>query len=298
MTQPTIVVATDLSEGSERVLDLAVACARGLGARLHLVHASDRPENPHPVPEAFAELLGRTRSADEARDEHRLRALQRQQERVRGEGVSCDAELAPGRPWQVICEAIVDQDARLVVLGDRGDDDGPDGESAGWTERVLGRTVDRVVRIALCPVLVAAGRGAVPGTLEGTRWLVGTDFSPSSIVAIEAADDLARVVGGHLEVAHVVESGPLGEGGAASAQFAEFVELNAPGAAARLVAREEPAAVALCAVAAEVGADVLVVGTHGMTAHEQLVVGSTGERCLRRARTPLLLVPVRSAAQG
>jgi nucleotide-binding universal stress UspA family protein len=48
--------------------------------------------------------------------------------------------------------------------------------------------------------------------------------------------------------------------------------------------------------AAESGADLLVIGTHGASGVERLVLGSVSERVLRRATCPVLTVPPRGQA--
>jgi nucleotide-binding universal stress UspA family protein len=48
---------------------------------------------------------------------------------------------------------------------------------------------------------------------------------------------------------------------------------------------------ALCKAAAEIEADVLVVGTHRQNILGRLLIGSTAARCLRIAPIPVLMVP-------
>ncbi len=291
MSISPIIAALDLARDCDRVIELSIAMAAGAGAPVVLLHAFDRPESPFPIPEAFAALSVRQRSEDAAHDGERERAMEALRARVAAAGAEVSVRFDEGRPWQAICDAVDALGAAMVVLGPSEEAGEVKPDATGWEEHVLGTNVDRVVRTACCPVLIAAGERPIPDRLKGSRWLVGTDFSPSSIVAIEVADAWAMRVGGALEVAHVVERGATTTDRAADAQFAEFVEANAAGASAHLVEGPANAAVALCAAAEDRDVDVLVVGTHGMSAHARLVVGSTGERCLRRARRTLLLVP-------
>lgn len=291
MSKAPIVAAIDLTEAIDRVIELTIAVAVGSKAPVVLLHAFNRPEPPFPVPEAFAALSSGHISEDATHDGERRSAMEALRTRVADAGVEVEVRFDEDRPWQAICDAASEVGALMVILGASASAGEVAPDATGWKEHVLGTTVDRVVRTACCPVLIAAGEGSIPPGFRDSRWLVGTDFSPSSIVAIEVASDLVERVGGALEVAHVVERGAAAADAAAHSQFTEFVEANAPGASAHLVEGPANAAVALCSAAEDRDADVLIVGTHGMSAHARLVVGSTGERCLRRARLPLLLVP-------
>ena len=50
------------------------------------------------------------------------------------------------------------------------------------------------------------------------------------------------------------------------------------------------AATTICNVAAEVGADLIIIGSHGRTGVKRLMLGSTSEHVLRHAPCPVLVV--------
>ena len=54
----------------------------------------------------------------------------------------------------------------------------------------------------------------------------------------------------------------------------------------------------ILAYAAQAPADLIVMGTHGTSGFEHLVLGSVAEKVLRRARCPVLTVPPQSGASG
>src|SRR5581483_2684811 len=57
-----------------------------------------------------------------------------------------------------------------------------------------------------------------------------------------------------------------------------------------------PPATAILACATRVGADLIVIGTHGASGFEHLVLGSVTEKVLRRATCPVMTVPPRVRA--
>lgn len=139
--------------------------------------------------------------------------------------------------------------------------------------------------------------------------LYATDFSDSSAVGAETALYLARLGGARLHVLHVIS------------EFAAMQRTMIPPSVFETLEREiEVQAVvqmkAFChqhfgdqvdtethttigipfkeilAKAAQVKADLIIIGTHGSTGIEHVIVGSTAERLLRRTtRIPVMAVP-------
>jgi nucleotide-binding universal stress UspA family protein len=128
-----------------------------------------------------------------------------------------------------------------------------------------------------------------------------TDFSERSEYAFRLACSLARDYGARLVVLHVATP-PLalyGEGVILPEPEAHLAEarkrldqLEAPGPGVRLerrLAEGDPAAEVL-RLAREVGADLIVMGTHGRTGLSRLLAGSVAEQVMRRAACPVLTV--------
>ncbi|MGZ3405071.1 MAG: universal stress protein [Polyangia bacterium] len=146
------------------------------------------------------------------------------------------------------------------------------------------------------------------------RIVVGTDFSELATGALDEALTLAR---GHepaeLHVVAVVESDhdrliPLADRGQslveitdrvrvrlaaeASAALTRFAE-RAPGSARpRAIAhvRVGQIAIQLASLATEIGADMVVVGTHGRRGLQRFMMGSVAEKTVRLAPCPVLVV--------
>lgn len=304
-----IVAPTDFSESGRRVVDLAVELARATGAEMEVIHVACLPPEPSQV-ETGADIqpaLQVFRQRVQRRMEHAADQLQQERTRATEAGVSCTSRLLQGHPWEVIVEEAERSGADLLVVGPHGLHP-PRVLREHIRERLLGTTADRVVRHAPCPVLVATGeREAIP--LSGRRWLVGTDFSPASLEALRFAHRLADACDGKLVLAHVIP--PTGIEDAteveptwqqllreesrklASAELRALAEAEATGAGVYQEDRlsHGPPAEELCHAVDEMGADFLVVGTHGRKGLSRLLLGSTAERCLRRAPVPVLVVP-------
>ena len=139
--------------------------------------------------------------------------------------------------------------------------------------------------------------------------LVAHDFSKHAREALEHARELAKVTGADLHLLHalvepIVVFPPAVPGAAAAAvQGAELMLESRRAAEASLAAIERglgtecqshlavgsPVA-AICEMAGELGADLIVMGTHGRTGLVHMLLGSVAERTLRRAPCPVLTV--------
>jgi universal stress protein A len=136
-----------------------------------------------------------------------------------------------------------------------------------------------------------------------------TDFSDHSDYAFQMACSLARDHNSRLVILHVVSTlGPEGVtfGEAVSrlepddrqARLWEEVRRVQPSDPAVRVehrlAEGDPAA-EIVRVAGEVGSGLIVIGTHGRTGLERLLMGSVAEQVMRKAPCPVLTVRAPSA---
>jgi nucleotide-binding universal stress UspA family protein len=131
------------------------------------------------------------------------------------------------------------------------------------------------------------------------RILVATDYGPSSERALEAAVAFATRFGAELIVLHVIEENafaypfpiPKAAREAAKSRLDETVAglrarmLNASG-----ILREGVAWNGVCESAAEVSADLVVVGSQGRHGLPRFVLGSVAERVVRLSPAPVLTV--------
>ena len=132
------------------------------------------------------------------------------------------------------------------------------------------------------------------------------DFDDNSAHALHHAAALALSAGGLLHLLHVVQINPLAAEGAAGG-FAGKELYDAQVEAARrrveeiaqtivpnvkrviLIEIGEPGAI-IVEVASRVGADLLVMATHGRRGLKRLVLGSVAERVIRESIVPVLVV--------
>ena len=139
------------------------------------------------------------------------------------------------------------------------------------------------------------------------RIVVATDFSEGSDAAMEQGFALASTLGATVDLVHVLDPAMLtapSSLGAMPLVDAEAIMNEIDDALARR-AQQATAAGLVCTSdsldgfppreivrhAQKVGADLIVVGTHGRTGIAHTIMGSIAERVVQRATCPVLVIP-------
>lgn len=139
--------------------------------------------------------------------------------------------------------------------------------------------------------------------------LVPYDFSEHSKKALETALDLGRRFGSNLHLLHVVTplivayptmgtaAAPpanllleLREGAERSLDDVVATIENPPGTVKAHISAGGATAETIREMAEQLGADLIVMGTHGRTGMSRVFLGSVAERTLRLAPCPILMV--------
>ena len=118
--------------------------------------------------------------------------------------------------------------------------------------------------------------------------LYPTDFSSYSTQAYFHALGMAETYGASLTVAHVHTPGS--EARERAREQLEQVRPANPKIPVNHVLLEGDAATEIARYAADSGIDVIVIGTHGRTGVDRLVMGSVAERVMREAPCSVLVV--------
>jgi universal stress protein E len=279
-----ILVATDFSTRSDRAIRRAVLLARTFGAQLTLLNVVDDDLPPRKV-----QAERRSAALLLARMVNTLRTV---------DGVSSDFVVSVRDPFQGILAASRQLDADLIVLGAH--------RRQILLDMFVGTTAERVVRASPRPVLMANAVPAAPYR----HVLIAVDFSRFSAAAIRTVVRLQFEKHATVSVLHAFDHpaaglllrAPLNDeviaarkteaeerAAARLAAFLRDTELNHLHRLVRVI--ETSAAETIRAVAAELSADVVVVGTHGRTGGEKLLLGSVTEDLFRIADCDVIAVP-------
>jgi nucleotide-binding universal stress UspA family protein len=275
-----VVVGVDSSAEAKQALHWAARYAKTAQLPLRVVTAVELPE-----------VVGRAATLEELAglDEHRAEAERWLQRIALGSSETKDVEVEfdvmTGHAVAALTEH--SRSAAALVVGARG---------AGAIRRaVLGSVSSGVVHHAHCPVVVVRRSGSE----NNGRVVVGIDGSESSIDALNWAADYVRAVDGNLTLVSAWDWPTLWEvpvlvnGFDPRTETKEKVETAAQatglldGQLRTVVGKGEPARVIL--EEAE-GADLVVVGSHGLGGFAGMLLGSVSDRVLHRATCPVVVV--------
>ena len=146
--------------------------------------------------------------------------------------------------------------------------------------------------------------------MQWRKILVPMDFSEDSEAALSTAVGLAKSFGSTIHLLHAFEyptyigtpwgySFPPGAFDEARVRASELLaqcqqKVEADGVKATTEAEEGRPSEVIVAVAKRVSADLIVMGTRGLTGVKHVILGSVAERTLRHAPCPVMTVKAES----
>ncbi len=285
-----ILVPVDFSEAGVGAVRSAVSLAAHFAAEVTFFHVLE-PVTDDP------DIVLHWTDFPRQRQEYALREMGK----LAGEmGVSAAEQLVvEGRAFEEILRRLSEGGHEVVVMGQAK-------RTVGLIKGLLGTTVERVARHSPVPVLVVR-EDHDPLTQPPQRLALATDLSAASLVAFPWAEVIARQYGASIELVNVQE--PMGLPGTveyerhqeqidelrreAEDRLRECRESNlAVDLDVALTVREGTPARALCRLARDRGADLLLISTRGGSRWQQVWLGGTTEAVVRESPCPVLIIPL------
>jgi nucleotide-binding universal stress UspA family protein len=279
-----IIALVDGSIYSASVCEHAAWVSGRTGSPVELIHVLGRREAPEKYDRSGAIQLGaRSKLLEELSEldaqrskliSHRGRAILEDAHKIVDEAGVADitTRLRQGDIVEAVSE--VEKDARVIIVGKRG-------EAADFAKGHLGSNLERIVRAATKPVLVAS-RSFKPIQ----KVLVAYDGGRS---AMKAVDHIARTPLFQGLTIHVVTVGN------ATAEVRKGLEdakalLKAAGIEADTSILPGQPETALSKLVEEASFDMLVMGAYGHSRIRTLVIGSTTTEMVRSCKVPVVLM--------
>jgi glycine betaine transporter len=152
MTAQRFLVPVDFSEYANQALEYAIGLASKFGARLTLLHVMQSPpwggvDMDVTLPYAYIQCI-QDLEAESAN------SMQAYLERVTAAGLEGEVAVIHGVPFHEIIETAKTRQVDLIVMGTHG--------HTGLQYMLLGSVAEKVVHLALCPVLVVRQPTVVP----------------------------------------------------------------------------------------------------------------------------------------
>ena len=284
-----ILLPTDFSERSLQPLGLASELARASGAELHLLWVdvlggSGAGEQDFPSDEDVRAAwwwAGPSALHEKAKG-HSLEVVRARERAV--------------EPAPAICSYAYDQDVDLIVMATAA--------KSGLSRLFLGSVTEQVVRSAPCSVLVVGPECEDHRPSDPPTVLSAVDFSETSIEAAKLAHELSAQLSARHVVVHAVSDPPVPTfyglehtmtpavwtaiTERSEKELAELVKTELGGSRAQV--RSGGAVAEIVRACDEHNADLLVVGSHGLTGLSRLLLGSVTEKLVRVSPIPVLVV--------
>ena len=284
-----ILSAIDFSDFTDSLLSCSVALGKALGARLLLAH----------VTVDVGALLEHNETAldiSELQQANILDAKKGLEELTATLPLANEIVVLQGAPADEISRLAAERKADLVITATYG--------KSGFKRLLLGSVTEKLIKTLSCPLLVLPPREHGAGTFGGGDFnlkniLVGCDFSPNSKLAVGYALDLARAFQAALYLAHVVKPSRYQDKRETPDDLYRRLERELDslvdhsrrdGCRAEIILLEGDPSKKLMAFAEQRDIDLVVLGVHGHTLWEKLMVGSTTDRLVRHAMFPVLAV--------
>ncbi len=252
-----LLFATDGSEFSAAPTDVAVAMAKGFGVTLDIMTAVE----------------------SEAENEIARVRLTQVERKALVAGVDCEQIVRYGKnPVQEVVAAAAAADSHILVIGRRP----PRG---GMKERLVGDVAHQIIVAAPCHVLIANW----PSEPCRKRILMATDGSRISETMTEVTAEIAKAL--HLPVTVLAAVPPGGNRAQAEEDVAEKLGLlRVEGVdCAGLIVEKAPEP-AIIEAAAEIGADLVVIGNDQRKGLSRKLVGQTTDRIVGGLKCAVLVV--------
>jgi nucleotide-binding universal stress UspA family protein len=287
-----IVVSTDFSDTAETAVKAAIELGGYYRSAVDIVNVVDATVYAYagyPFASLSKELLA---SAEQA--------LQRMKLPAGADAVKVNRFILSGTPATEICEHAKRHDADLIAIGTHG--------RGALGRLLLGSVADRVLHEAKVPVLVTkAPAGKIKHPKKKTKpfrkVLFPTDFSDTANKALKRAIAITEDMDAELFVLHVVDDSlisthvpeerkmilqELRRHALDEMRKTLPAELMANFETIGAVRRGEPGK-QVAAYAEAMGCDLIVMGSHGRTGIERVLLGSIADKVVRRAKCAVLI---------
>lgn len=275
-----VLAPTDLSDSSVPALRYARLLADRFAAKLTVMYT-----DPIVYPVDYLAVNGFYTAPGPQQQPVLLRELE-QHVRPEMDNRPCDLHVTLGQPIAAILATARERNADMIVMGTH--------LRHGWRRALLGSVSDGVIHGSPCPVLTVANQdrfvGAAPYAV--TNIMCPVNFSDVAGESLRVAAKLAEVFSARLTIVHVIEPGQVVDTLADEEKVRRWVapELQEVCYYRELVVRGGPAERVLdCAD--DLDCDLLVVGAQHKLLRDDTVIGTTTERLIRFASTPVLVVP-------
>jgi nucleotide-binding universal stress UspA family protein len=288
VTFKKILFPTDFSANADRALAHAIRLAEFEHGELIVQHVVEDYFDRHPHWSTLFDIHETQKLMDMHVSGYKTKTLPQGTNDVKLRTV-----ISKGKPAEEIRALAEKEMVDLIVMGS-----------------AKGVITNQVIRLSNRPVLAISENGTAAKTKAHkiNSIVVATDFSEHSNRVVRYAFDLKRLFDASLYLLYVIETPSLIDFGIRQGHFTETLNKMREWATNQLlnltpdefvndprvlcIVEEGSASARIAEVAAAMGADLTIVGTHEHGAIHQRLLGTTTDRLLTKTETPVLAVKI------
>jgi nucleotide-binding universal stress UspA family protein len=289
-----VLAPVDGSEPSDKSLEYAIALGR-TGASVDLVNVVD--EIPIVSQSATTVSAFDPTPLLEALDAQGHAVLAAAAARCREAGITPTEQFVRDVPVPGIVATAEQCKSDLIVLGTHG--------RHGLAHAFLGSTTEGVLEHSHIPVLTVRIPDVAPANPPFRRAIVAVDDSDPADAAVNIAVRLHETLGTEIVFVHAIDPNTvldraatygydptplIDEMRSAANALLERARAKAPASAAQAAIVEGHSAKAIANEAAQRGADLIIVGSHGRRGIRRFFLGSVAEEVVRTSVIPVLVM--------
>lgn len=274
-----ILVPTDFSDQARNAFEVAVAIAQKTGAAIKLLHVVDVPQSYTPF-----SVTGDRFGGDEMDQVYMMKLLESTRHRmaelersIQHEGVDVVQEVDTDNVIKKIRRVITEDQVDLVVMGSKG--------ASGMDEFLIGSNTEKVVRTAECPVLTVKGRVE---NFKISNIVLPSDFKREIGTAMDKFKYFQKMFGAKLHLVYINTPGAFESNIVLRERMEAAVERYGLENYTINVYNDVIEENGILRFAEEMGADLIMMATHGRTGLARLLSGSIAEDLVNHTNIPAL----------
>ena len=271
-----ILVPVDFSEESSYALDFAIEFNERIKGEIVLLHVIE-------IPHHSFNTEGETdwKHTQEYLEGQWIKGVHNQlekwSERVSSSGQAILIKMKQGHAYKHISKEIAEVKASWIIQGSKG--------ASGLKEIFLGSNAERVIRYAECPVITIKGPAKIS---EIKNMVFASDLSEEQDWVAHKTKDVQEMLGLNMHLLKVRTQYNLLTAKDAEKQLHDFAKRNYLSQYTVNSIEADYADEGIVKFSEEVGAGLIVIGTHGKTGLAHFFGGSRAEDLVNESKIPVL----------
>ncbi len=268
-----ILVPTDFSKRAEEALKFAIQFAAKVNGKITLMHVLDFPSGSF---NTTGEM--NSNSSDIVFRAEFIKGVHSRLEQIKSSlDVEVHGKIKYGNPYVSISKEIAEEEVDYIIMGSNG--------ASGLKEVFIGSVAEKVIRNADCPVIVVKG----PANLENFKSIVfASDLSEEQDFIAYRAKDIQELLDVNMHLITVKTPHNMRREFDTLEKMKDFAKRNFLERYSVSTVDADYSEDGIVDYAEEIGAGMILMGTHGRTGLAHIFGGSRAEDVANESNIPVM----------